>query len=53
MEWRKCVEPKALSLLGYMVLTYLYIQAGHLEIALTHALIVCAHLNATSYVAAF
>jgi len=45
MEWRKCLEPDALGLLGYMSLTYLYILNTHLEIAMAYALIVCAYLN--------
>ena len=45
MEWRKCLEPDALRLLAYMVLTCLYIPDGHIKIAMAYALLVCAYLK--------
>lgn len=45
MEWRKCLEPNALRLLAYMLLTYFYIPHGHLEIAMAYALLVYAYLK--------
>jgi hypothetical protein len=45
MKWRKCLEPEALYLLAYMLLTYFYTLTGHLEIAMAYALLVSAHLK--------
>lgn len=45
MQWRDCLEPKALCLLAYMCLVYLYTLIGHVEIAVVYALIAAAHLE--------
>ncbi len=45
MHWRKCLEPEALRLLGYMLLPYFYTLTGHPEIAMAYALIATAYLQ--------
>jgi len=42
MQWRNCLEPEALCLLGYMLLAYFHILTGHVEIAMVYALIAVA-----------
>jgi hypothetical protein len=45
MQWQKCLEPEALCLLGYMLLTYFYMLTGHVEMALAYALIAIAYIE--------